>query len=161
LFIVQHISGEFSGRLAARLDRECDVSVLEAVDGDVAEPGRAYLSPGGRHLRVARRAAGLTMELTDEPPVNSCRPSADVLFESAAHSLGANALAIVLTGIGSDGREGCRELSLRGATILVQDEPSSAVWGMPGSVVRAGLATEEVSIATMADRVRSLLVADR
>jgi two-component system, chemotaxis family, protein-glutamate methylesterase/glutaminase len=140
--IVQHMPPMFTGLLAERLDRlpGCAVRCAEAREGDVLLPSHAYIAPGGRHLAVARSPQGdFVARLLDTPPENSCRPAADVLFRSAADA-GAQALAVVMTGMGEDGLRGCEHLAEKGATILAQDEPSSVVWGMPGAVVRAGLA---------------------
>lgn len=142
LFIVQHIADGFSARLAERLDQVCRFTVVEAEHGMRPAPGQVYVSPGGRHLVVERADARPVLHLSDDPPVNSCRPSADVLFRSSAAVYGANQVAVVLTGIGQDGLDGCRELSALGVPIIVQDEASSVVWGMPGAVAEAGLADE-------------------
>lgn len=156
VFVVQHISGDFSGRLADRLDQVCPFPVSEAVDGDHPQPGHVYISPGGIHLTVERRDRSTVLRLRDLPPVNSCRPSADVLFLSSAEVYGANQLAVVLTGIGQDGLEGCRELSRLGAPVLVQDEASSVVWGMPGAVATAGLADEVLPLTSLGSRIARL-----
>ncbi len=156
IFIVQHISGDFSGRLAEQLDHACPFPVMEAEDGQHPEPGSAYLSPGGIHLTVERGDRGTVMRLRDLPPVNSCRPSADVLFLSSADIYGPNQLAVVLTGIGQDGLEGTRHLGGLGAPVLVQDEASSVVWGMPGSVAGAGLADEILPLGDVAGRIERL-----
>lgn len=148
ILIVQHISGGFSGRLAEQLDHACDFPVVEAEDGVHPEPGHAYLAPGGIHLTVERATEGRStvLRLRDSPPVNSCRPSADILFRSGAEIYGPNQLGVVLTGIGQDGLEGCRELGRLGAPIVVQDEATSVVWGMPGAVSNAGFADEILPI---------------
>jgi len=159
VFTVQHIADGFSGRLADRLDTICRFPVSEAVDGQRPEPGQAYVGPGGIHLCVERDDDGAVLRLRDLPPVNSCRPSADVLFQSSADVYGGNQLGVVLTGIGRDGLEGCRELASRGASILVQDEATSVVWGMPGVVATAGLADEILPIEAIAGRIQHLISA--
>lgn len=156
VFVVQHISGNFSGRLADRLNQVCRFPVTEAVDGEHPEPGHVYISPGGIHLTVERKDRATALRLRDLPPVNSCRPSADVLFRSSAEVYGANQVAVVLTGIGQDGLEGCRELSRLGAPVVVQDEATSVVWGMPGAVATAGLADEVLPLSAMGHRVERL-----
>ncbi|MEM9563699.1 MAG: chemotaxis-specific protein-glutamate methyltransferase CheB [Actinomycetota bacterium] len=158
IFIVQHIADGFSARLAERLDHVCSFPVSEAVDGLHPEPGSAYISPGGVHLTVERNeeGRGTIMRLRDYPPVNSCRPSADVLFQSAAQIYGAHQLGVVLTGIGQDGLDGCRELDRLGAPVLVQDEETSVVWGMPGAVAQAGLADEILPLDDIAARIERL-----
>lgn len=159
VFIVQHIAGGFSGRLADRLDTICRFPVDEAVDGQRPEPGHAYVGPGGIHLCVERDDEGPLLRLRDLPPVNSCRPSADVLFQSSAEVYGGNQLGVVLTGIGRDGFDGCRELASRGAPILVQDEETSVVWGMPGAVATGGLADEVLPIEDIGGRIQHLITA--
>ncbi|MEN9572900.1 MAG: Chemotaxis response regulator protein-glutamate methylesterase [Verrucomicrobiota bacterium] len=140
LFIVQHMPPTFTALLAQRLTSAGVMDVVEAQDGDVVEPGRAYLAPGGRHMEVVRTEAGTRLRITDDPPENSCRPAADVLFRSAAKVYGGGLLGVVLTGMGSDGMKGCQVIRERGGNILAQDEATSVVWGMPGAVVRAELA---------------------
>ena len=112
----------------------------EASDGELARPGEVLLAPGGRHMELVGDAAQPRMRLTDDPPENSCRPAADVLFRSAARVWGAGTLGVVLTGMGRDGLAGSRAIVDAGGAVLAQDEFSSVVWGMPGEVVRAGLA---------------------
>lgn len=140
LFIVQHMPPMFTSLLAQRLTSAGVMDVQEAQDGDIVEAGRAYLAPGGRHLEVVRTDNVTRLRITDDPPENSCRPAADVLFRSAAKVYGGGLLGVVLTGMGSDGMRGCMEIRERGGNVIVQDETSSVVWGMPGSVVNAGLA---------------------
>lgn len=140
LFIVQHMPPTFTALLAQRLTSAGVMDVVEAQDGDVVEPGRAYLAPGGRHMEIVRTESGTRLRITDDPPENSCRPAADVLFRSAAKVYGGGLLGVVLTGMGSDGMRGCQVIRERGGNILAQDEASSVVWGMPGAVVKADLA---------------------
>ena len=140
LLIVQHMPPTFTALLAQRLTSAGVMDVLEGQDGDAVEPGRAYLAPGGRHMEVVRLDGTTRLRITDEPPENSCRPAADVLFRSAAKVYGGGLLGVVLTGMGSDGLKGCQAIRARGGNILVQDEATSVVWGMPGAVASAGLA---------------------
>lgn len=140
LFIVQHMPPTFTALLAQRLTSAGVMNVVEAQDGDVVEPGRAYLAPGGRHMEVVRTETGTRLRITDDPPENSCRPAADVLFRSVAKVYGGGLLGVVLTGMGCDGMKGCQAIRERGGKILAQDEASSVVWGMPGAVVKADLA---------------------
>jgi len=149
--IVQHMPAMFTRLLAERLDGESGLAVKEAEDGDELRPGRVLLAPGGRHLRVRRGArGGLVARLDDGPAENSCRPSVDVLFRSAAETLGGRALALMLTGMGSDGLEGARQLKAAGASLIAQDQASSVVWGMPGAVVEAGLADRVLALDQIA-----------
>lgn len=157
IFIVQHIPASFSALLAARLTTAGEVEVREASDGEIARAGVAYLAPGDQHMVLVRGAAGVTIRLNQEAPENSCRPSVDVLLRSAAQVYGAELLAVILTGMGSDGLQGCREVSARNGQIVVQDEPSSVVWGMPGAVARDGLAEAVVSLDGMGQEILSRL----
>jgi two-component system, chemotaxis family, protein-glutamate methylesterase/glutaminase len=140
LLIVQHMPATFTALLAQRLTSVGVMDVGEAQDGDPVQPGRAYLAPGGRHLEVVRVEGVARMHVTDDPPENSCRPAADVLFRSAAKIYGGGLLGVVLTGMGSDGLRGSQAIRAAGGSILAQDAATSVVWGMPGAVVNAGLA---------------------
>jgi two-component system chemotaxis response regulator CheB len=140
VLVVQHMPPVFTKMFAERLDRSCAVHVVEAADGMLVTAGTVYIAPGDRHLTVAGRAPTATTRLTQGPPENSCRPAADVLFRSVAEVYGGSTLAVVLTGMGLDGRRGVEVLRAGGAEVLAQDQASSVVWGMPGAVVGAGLA---------------------
>lgn len=140
VLIVQHMPATFTGRLAERLTAVCGRPIREATDASPLVAGSVLLAPGGRHMEVAGSIATPRIRLTDAPPENSCRPSADVLFRSAARLWGAGTLAVVLTGMGRDGLAGSKAVVAAGGSVLAQDEFSSVVWGMPGEVVRAGLA---------------------
>jgi two-component system, chemotaxis family, protein-glutamate methylesterase/glutaminase len=144
--IVQHMPPIFTRLFAQRLDRVSRLTVVEARDGLRLEPGLVAVAPGDTHLLVVEEHGGLRVATNQESRQNGCRPSVDVLFGSAAAALGARVLACVLTGMGHDGLRGCQRLRAAGAEIVVQDEATSVVWGMPGAVVAAGLA----------DRVRPL-----
>ena len=138
--IVQHMPKEFTGHLANRLSKMCDQRVSEATDGEALLPQHIYLAPGGIHLELQKHGKDICLALNDGPPENSCRPSADVLFRSAAKLFTTDVVALVLTGMGSDGLQGSKVIADAGGTIIAQDESSSVVWGMPGQIVRAGLA---------------------
>ncbi|MFC5381092.1 chemotaxis-specific protein-glutamate methyltransferase CheB [Aquipuribacter nitratireducens] len=138
--VVQHMPAEFTQLLAERLDRTCAVRVLHAEDGQRLDPGTVVVARGGRHLEVVRDAGVLRTRLSDAPPENFCRPAVDVLFRSVARAVHGQCLAVVLTGMGSDGTAGAADLAAAGAPLWAQDEASSVVWGMPGSLVGAGLA---------------------
>jgi len=140
VLIVQHIPESFTKSLAGRLDALCAIPVREAVHAAVAPPGTAWVAPWGSHLEVGRERGALRMRLVDGPPENQCCPSVDVLFRSAAAGLGARVLAVVLTGMGRDGLRGCRAVRSAGGIVVVQDEATSVIWGMPGNVAEAGLA---------------------
>ena len=149
VLIVQHMPAAFSGLLAKRLASVARVPVLEAVHGTVIAPGKVWIAPGDHHLAIARRGAELVLEISQGPPEHSCRPSVDVLFRSVAAAMGARGIAVVLTGMGQDGLDGCKQIHAAGGTVLVQDAASSVVWGMPGAVARAGLANRVVPLSEM------------
>ncbi|OGV71982.1 MAG: hypothetical protein A3K19_22190 [Lentisphaerae bacterium RIFOXYB12_FULL_65_16] len=152
--IVLHMPGPFTARMAAALDRASALNVSEGADGDVLTPGHAYLAPGAQHLTVERNRNGaLALRLLDGNTVSGCKPSVDLLFRSAAETLGGRCLAVVLTGMGSDGTCGLTALKAHHAPVLVQDEATSIVWGMPGSAVHAGLADEILPLDKIGPRV--------
>lgn len=150
IFIVQHMPPLFTKLLAERLGEVAKFPVFEAQDGQDVLPGCAYLAPGGFHMEVKRVIGRTSIVLNENPPENSCRPAVDVLFRSIAHVYGAKALAVMLTGMGQDGLLGCQAIKSRGGTIVAQDKGTSAVWGMPGAVVDAGLATAVLPLAQVA-----------
>lgn len=140
IVLVQHMPALFTPLFAARLDQRTQLRVREAVPGAVVRAGEVWVAPGDFHLTVRRAPGGLQLQLDQGLPENSCRPSADALFRSAAAACGPGVLGLVLTGMGSDGLRGCGLIRAGGGRVLVQDETTSVVWGMPGSVARAGLA---------------------
>jgi len=148
-FVVQHMPRSFTAALAKRLNDKSKLRVVEAAHGQTAEAGVVHLAPGDYHMQVSNRLGKLSLLLDEGPLENGCRPSVDPLFRSAAEVFGNGLLAVVLTGIGSDGVEGARKVAAAGGHVWVQDEQSSAVWGMPGAVVRAGLARRTCSLDAM------------
>jgi two-component system chemotaxis response regulator CheB len=157
VLVVQHMPPVFTRQLAARLDRLGPATVVEATDGQMLEPGTVYIAAGDHHLELRRSAGMLRTAITDGPPVNFCRPSVDVLFRSAVRELGGQLLAVVLTGMGADGRTGCEDVVAAGGTVLVQDEATSVVWGMPGAVATAGLAHRILPLGEVTASVESIL----
>ena len=140
IVLVQHMPPIFTRLLADRLAAHCQIPVHEASAGVVLSPGHAWIAPGNFHLTVKRAAVGARLVLNQDRPENSCRPSVDVLFRSVAEVYGAGTLAVVMTGMGSDGVMGSECIRQRGGEVIVQDETSSVVWGMPGLVYAAGQA---------------------
>jgi two-component system chemotaxis response regulator CheB len=140
ILLIQHMPATFTPAFAQRLDQLCAIRVKEAADGDEVIPGTALLAPGGRQMVIEQRAGRVKVRVTDSDPGQHYRPCVDVTFSSAAKVFSGKALAIVLTGMGADGREGARLLKQGGATIWAQDEDSSVVYGMPAAVAEAGLA---------------------
>lgn len=143
VFIVQHIPVEFSVSFAKRLDAAKGPKVMLAFDGQKVERGVAYLAPGGKHLKITwKGATNLTIRLDDGDPVNYVKPSADVLFSSVAKCATCHTLAIVLTGMGSDGAAGAAAIRQSGGRVIVQDEQTSVVYGMPRAVIECGAVDE-------------------
>ena len=140
IVIVQHMPAMFTKLLADRLNGLSPLQVREGINGQKLEKGQIWVAPGDYHMTVRRRGVDRILCLNQDPPENSCRPAVDVLFRSLAHCCGANVLAAVLTGMGCDGTRGSAEIRGAGGTVIAQDEATSVVWGMPGSVVAAGLA---------------------
>jgi two-component system chemotaxis response regulator CheB len=155
--MVQHMPPMFTGLLAERLNTLGACRVTEARDGEMIGSGHAYLAPGGHHMEVVRASGGTALRLTDAPPENSCRPSADVLFRSVAPLYGPSALGLVLTGMGQDGMRGSREIVEKGGVVMAQDQASSVVWGMPGSVVQEGLAEKILALGEIPDAMKDWL----
>jgi len=137
--------------------------VRESIHGEALHPGTVWIAAGGHHLEIekTRGSSSLALSMSDREPVNFCRPSVDLLFESAAQALQDRVLAVQLTGMGKDGLTGAAKIVGAGGTVLAQDQSSSVVWGMPGAVAQAGLAEELVPITEMAGRVRELCVPSR
>jgi len=140
ILIVQHMPAMFTRLLADGLSEHCEMPVREAEHGMPLEAGTVWVAPGDHHLTVGRDGALPRLWLDREPQENGCRPSVNPLFRSVAEAFGSGALAIVLTGMGQDGLDGARSVRAHGGQVLVQDEATSVVWGMPGVVARAGLA---------------------
>ncbi len=156
VLVVQHMPAGFTKSLADNLSRRCVGPVVEAEDGQVVVPRSIYIAPGGQHLVLRNNATGqLITGLNTQPPESGCRPSASVLFRSAAAILGSETIAVVLTGMGDDGTAGLGPLKRAGGYVIAQDEQSSVVWGMPGSAVAAGLADTVVPLRAIADAVEA------
>jgi len=150
IVIVQHMPSMFTQLLAQRLASKSRIQVTEAFAGAIIQPGQAWIAPGDFHMIVEQVGINYQIGLHQEPAQNSCRPSVDVLFRSVTKVYGAGTLAIVLTGMGQDGLRGCQSVREVGGQILVQDEASSVVWGMPGFVAKAGLADQILPLDEMA-----------
>ncbi len=153
ILIVQHMPPMFTKLLAEQLSSKSQIPVYEAVSGTVLQPGCAWIAPGDFHMIVEQDTTVVKIITHQAPPENSCRPSVDVLFRSVAKVYKAKTLAVVLTGMGQDGLRGCESIREVGGQILVQDEASSVVWGMPGFVANAGLANQIVSIENIASLI--------
>ena len=152
ILLVQHMPATFTRAFAERLDRLCNIRVVEAIDGQQLQAGCAYLAPGGKQMLVDSRNQGMVRIVPGDERLHY-KPSVDVTFGSAANEFGGRVLAMVLTGMGSDGREGARMLRSHGARIWVQDEASCVIYGMPAAIAKAGLADEELSLDRLAQRL--------
>jgi two-component system chemotaxis response regulator CheB len=152
--IVQHMLASFTRHFAQRLASQCKLKIVEATAGEPLAPGCAYIARGDHHLVVERRAGRASLAMNQDPLENFCRPAVDVLFRSVAQSYGAGALGVVLTGMGHDGLSGCSAICEAGGDVIVQDEASSVVWGMPGFVARAGLASDVLALDQISREVR-------
>ena len=139
VLIVQHMPASFTKTLARRLDGATELSVREAMAGEVVTPGNIRIAPGGYHMVVENKPQGVILQLNEDPPEQGCRPAVDVLFRSVADVYGKHTLAIILTGMGKDGLNGSESIIAQGGALFAQDEETSVVWGMPGAVTRAGL----------------------
>jgi len=139
IVIVQHMPALFTRLLADRLNVLARLHVQEGKEGQKLQPGEVWIAPGDYHMTVSREGADFVLGINQNPQENSCRPAVDVLFRSVAQSYGANVLAVILTGMGSDGTRGSEAIRKAGGDVIVQDEASSVVWGMPGNIVAAHL----------------------
>jgi two-component system, chemotaxis family, protein-glutamate methylesterase/glutaminase len=153
VLVCQHMPPVFTRLLADRLDAKSALRVKEAADGDVITAGGVWIAPGGLHLVVSRHGNLVAARTNSAPPENSCRPAVDPLMRSAVEVWGRGVLAVVLTGMGQDGLRGCEDVVASGGRVIAQDEPSSVVWGMPGYVVKAGIADEVVSLSDVASSI--------
>jgi two-component system, chemotaxis family, protein-glutamate methylesterase/glutaminase len=156
ILVVQHMPPLFTRLLAERLNATCQLRVEEAIEGDAVEPGKILIAPGDFHMRVASRGGVIRVCLDQSAQQNSCRPAVDALFASAAELYGGAVLPVVLTGMGQDGLQGAKLLKARGARVLVQDEASSVVWGMPGAVVNAGLANRVLALDELVPEILNI-----
>jgi two-component system chemotaxis response regulator CheB len=166
VLIVQHMPKLFTGALAERLDKCCALRVEQAYDNAAIRPGTVWLAPGDAHMEIAPRRAmageedrgaavcSSRVRLHQQEPLNHCRPSVDYLFFSAARMYGAGTLALVMTGMGADGLNGARTVHEGGGVVLAQDEASSAVWGMPGRVSEAGIASATLPLWGIASALK-------
>jgi two-component system chemotaxis response regulator CheB len=153
IVIVQHMPPLFTKLLADRLDAKSSLRVKEGAAGDRLAPGVAFIAPGNYHMVVERSGSGYALGLNRAPSENSCRPAVDVLFRSISDCFGAAVLAVVMTGMGQDGLRGCEVIRERGGRILVQDEKTSVVWGMPGYVAEAGLSEQVLPLDRLAPAI--------
>ncbi len=161
VLITQHMPPTFTTILAEHLARASHRPAHEAVDGEIVKPGQIYLAPGGRHMRVVRHGVDNVIALDDGPPVNFCKPAVDPLFSSAIDVWQGAILAVVLTGMGSDGMRGGKEIVAAGGSVIAQDEATSVVWGMPGAAANAGICAAVLPLAQIAPKLVRVFSGDR
>jgi two-component system chemotaxis response regulator CheB len=153
IVMVQHMPPLFTAMLAERLTAHSAVPCHEGVEGQLVERGHAYIAPGGRHMEVQRLGMRTVLHLHDGPPENSCRPAVDVLFRSVAAPYGGAVLGVVMTGMGQDGLRGCEIIREKRGHVVVQDEETSVVWGMPGYIAKAGYADRILPLNQIAGEI--------
>ena len=153
VIIVQHMPAVFTKTLAETLNTTCRLNVQEIQDGMQARPGNVYIAPGGKQTQVLSDMPFESFKVTDDPPENHCRPSIDYLFRHAAEVYGGRSMAVILTGMGNDGTAGCRKLKGLGSRIIAEHESSCVVYGMPRSVVEAGLANIVKPLGDLAETI--------
>ncbi|HVI65613.1 MAG TPA: chemotaxis response regulator protein-glutamate methylesterase [Bradyrhizobium sp.] len=161
VLITQHMPPTFTTILAEHLARASRRPAHEAIDGEAVKPGQIYVAPGGRHMRVIRHGVDAAIALDDGPPVNYCKPAVDPLFTSAIEVWRGGILALVLTGMGSDGMRGGKEIVAAGGSVIAQDEATSVVWGMPGAAANAGICAAVLPLNQIAPKVTRLFAGDR
>ena len=155
IVIVQHMPPVFTQSLAKSLNAKCSITVKEAEDGELLKPNIAFIAPGGRQMKIVAHADGKNrvIKITDDPPVNSCKPSADYLFASVASHYIGRATGVIMTGMGSDGASGLKKMLGNGASIIAQDQESCTVYGMPKEPVESGTAEIIVPLDSIADEI--------
>lgn len=158
IFIVQHMSERFTAPLAKSLSERCEYPVVEVTERLPVQDQHVYLAAGNKHMVVKAEGQGYVVEPFDGPQVNNCKPSVNVLFESAATAYGSHAVALVLTGMGNDGTDGARSIRSRGGLVIAQDESSSVIWGMPGNAVAAGCVDDVLALDEMLEAVAAVAV---
>ncbi len=161
ILITQHMPPTFTAVLAEHLSRVSGRCAHEAEDGEAVTAGNIYVAPGGRHMRVAGGPDGPVIALGDDPPINFCKPAVDPLLSSAARVWGPRSLAVVLTGMGTDGTRGAAEIVAAGGSVIAQDEATSVVWGMPRSVAQAGLCSAVLPLPQIGAKINHLFSGDR
>jgi two-component system chemotaxis response regulator CheB len=161
VLITQHMPPTFTTILAEHLARSSHRPAHEGVHGEIVKAGQIYLAPGGCHMRVVRQGANIVIALDDGPAVNFCKPAVDPLFSSAIDIWQGGILAVVLTGMGSDGMRGGREIVAAGGNVIAQDEATSVVWGMPGAAAHAGICAAVLPLNQIAPKLVRLFSGDR
>ena len=153
IVVTQHMPPVFTQLFAQRLDGKARLRVVEARNGEMLEPGKILIAPGDYHMRLVKKSGGVGVALDQGPQENYCRPAVDPMFRSVPECYGGNALAVIMTGMGHDGYRGAEHILHAGGSLIVQDEATSVVWGMPGAAVHAGLPCEILPLGKIADAI--------
>lgn len=161
VLITQHMPPTFTTILAEHLARASKRPAHEAIDGEIIKAGQIYLAPGGRHMRIVRHGIDATIALDDGPPINFCKPAVDPMFTSAIDVWQGSILSVVLTGMGSDGMRGGKDIVAAGGSVIAQDEATSVVWGMPGAAANAGICAAVLPLNQIAPKLVRVFSGDR
>ena len=159
--ITQHMPPTFTAILAEHITKAAGRPASEGRDGEVVQPGHIYVAPGGKHMLLVKNGNDVVVKLSDAPPVNFCKPAVDPLFKSVAEIYGTATLAVVLTGMGSDGAEGVRKIGEIGGSAIAQDEETSVVWGMPGAAAHTGMCSDVLPLNEIGRKVSKILLGGR
>ncbi|WP_026792111.1 protein-glutamate methylesterase/protein-glutamine glutaminase [Pleomorphomonas oryzae] len=159
--LTQHMPPTFTAILAEHITKAAGRPAAEGRDGEVIQPGHIYVAPGGKHMLLVKHGNDVTIKLSDAPPVNFCKPAVDPLFKSVAEIYGTATLAVVLTGMGSDGAEGVRKIGEIGGSAIAQDEETSVVWGMPGAAAHTGMCSDVLPLNEIGRKVSKILLGGR
>lgn len=161
ILITQHMPATFTAILADHLARASGMPSAEGKDGEVVQNGHIYVAPGGKHMKLVKQAGQAVIKLTDDAPVNFCKPAVDPLFETAASVYGAASLAVILTGMGQDGAAGAQFIVDAGGSIIAQDQATSVVWGMPGAAANAGVCAAVMPLNQIGSKVLRIFKGER
>jgi two-component system, chemotaxis family, protein-glutamate methylesterase/glutaminase len=161
VLITQHMPPTFTTILAEHLARASKRPAHEAVDGEVVKPGQIYVAPGGKHMRVVKHGVDIAIALDDGPQINFCKPAVDPLFQSAVGVWQSGVMAVVLTGMGSDGMRGGKDVVAAGGNVIAQDEATSVVWGMPGAAAHAGICAAVLPLGQIGPKLIRVFSGDR
>jgi len=159
--LTQHMPPTFTAILAEHITKAAGRPAAEGRDGEVIQPGHIYVAPGGKHMLLVKNGNDVVVKLSDAPPVNFCKPAVDPLFKSVAEIYGTATLAVVLTGMGSDGAEGVRRIGEIGGSAIAQDEETSVVWGMPGAAAHTGMCSDVLPLNEIGRKVSKILLGGR
>lgn len=155
--ITQHMPPTFTSILAEHMGKAALRPAKEGEDGEVLKPGTIYVAPGGKHMILEKDAGAVKVRLTDDPPVNFCKPAVDPLFDSVAKAYGSAALSVILTGMGHDGADGVKTIASGGGSVITQDEATSVVWGMPGAAAQTGVCCEILPLNQIGPKIARVL----